>query len=333
MKAKRLPSGSYRVQVYDSTTKKYLSFTEKTEDEAIYQATLWKTKRNRSKSLKLTVGECIDQYIASKTNVLSPSTISGYKRIKKNCFAELERVYLSDLTQQMIQLHVNTLALRLSPKSVRNAHGLLSAVLNVFAPELNVRTTLPQKQKQIKALPPVKDVINAIKGTDIELPCLMALWLGMRMSEIKGAKRSNIKGNILTVRDTVIQVDGELIERRQTKTVESTRQLRLPQCIIDLIEQLPEGQDQLVTMPHSTIRHHFDRVQEDAGLPHICFHDLRHMNASVMLALNIPDKYAMERGGWSSTNIMKSVYQHTFSNEREAADQKIDEFFDALYHT
>ena len=63
------------------------------------------------------------------------------------------------------------------------------------------------------------------------------------------------------------------------------------------------------------------------------FHDLRHMNASVMLALGIPDKYAMERGGWSSTNIMKSVYQHTFTAERQAADQKIDDYFNGVLDT
>lgn len=49
-----------------------------------------------------------------------------------------------------------------------------------------------------------------------------------------------------------------------------------------------------------------------------------------MLALGIPDKYAMERGGWSSPHVMKSVYQHTFSAERKAADDKIDEYFYGL---
>jgi integrase len=41
----------------------------------------------------------------------------------------------------------------------------------------------------------------------------------------------------------------------------------------------------------------FKRLLEKNGLPHMTFHDLRHMNASVMAMLRIPDKYAMERGG------------------------------------
>ena len=54
------------------------------------------------------------------------------------------------------------------------------------------------------------------------------------------------------------------------------------------------------------------------------------MNASVMLMLGIPDKYAMERGGWSSNGVLKSVYQHTFSAERKLVDERIDGFFNDL---
>ena len=48
-----------------------------------------------------------------------------------------------------------------------------------------------------------------------------------------------------------------------------------------------------------------------------------------MLMLGVPDKYAMERGGWSSPSIMKSVYQHTFTAERQAIDKKIDSYFES----
>ena len=54
------------------------------------------------------------------------------------------------------------------------------------------------------------------------------------------------------------------------------------------------------------------------------------MNASVMLALGIPDKYAMERGGWSTNSTLKNVYQHTFSEERKRVDEKIDNYFNGI---
>ena len=62
----------------------------------------------------------------------------------------------------------------------------------------------------------------------------------------------------------------------------------------------------------------------------ITYHDLRHLNASVMLMLGVPDKYAMERGEWSTDNILKNVYQQTFSAERVRFDEIIDGYFSSV---
>lgn len=334
-KAKQLPSGSWRVRVYDNELKKQISFTSKLtgkagKAEAELMAREYQLGRKQKREQGRTVGECIDEYIAIKENILSPTTIEGYRKEKRNSLADLCSIPVSELTETQIQAHINRLALTKSPKTIRNAHGLLSAALNVYAPDMRLRTTLPQKQKKIKQLPEVSAIMEALRGTDIELPCLMALWLGMRMSEIRGAKRSNIHNGVLTIKDTVVNVAGKPVEREQTKTVESTRMLPIPKPLLDMINALPPEQDIIITMPDYTIRKHLYALQEEKQLEHFSFHDLRHLNASVMLALGIPDKYAMERGGWSSNNIMKSVYQHTFSEERKAADEKINNYFESV---
>lgn len=336
--AKQLPSGSWRVQVYDKETGKYLSFTSKLpgkagKNEAELMAREYQLGRKQKRDAGKTVGECIDEYISLKENILSPTTIAGYRKDRRNSLAPLCNTYIKDLTVKDIQAFINRLALNKSPKTVRNAHGLLVSVLNVYAPELNICTTLPKPQKKIKQLPEVSDVLQAIKGSEIELPCLLAMWCGLRMSEIRGAKKTNITGDILTVCDTIVTADNESIERHATKTTESTRQIRLPEPIQTLISALPENQDHLTLLSGQAIYKRFTRLLERNELPHMTFHDLRHLNASVMLALGIPDKYAMERGGWSSPHIMKSVYQHTFSAERQAADDKIDDYFSDIYHT
>ncbi|SHM39284.1 hypothetical protein SAMN04487860_10478 [Ruminococcus flavefaciens] len=51
---------------------------------------------------------------------------------------------------------------------------------------------------------------------------------------------------------------------------------------------------------------------------------------SIMLMLGIPDKYAMERGGWSTDSVLKSVYQQTFSSERKKIDKIIDGYFNGI---
>ena len=337
-KAHQLPSGSWRVRVYDKQLQKYVSFTSQLPGKAgKAEAELMAREYQLGVRQKIengkTVGEYIDEYIQLKENILSPSTLDGYRRTKNNNLAELCSVYLKNLTANDIQAHINKLALTKSPKTIRNAHGLLVSVLNVYAPDLRINTTLPKQQKKIKQLPTVQDVIKAIAGSDIELPCLLAIWCSLRMSEVRGARRADIKGNILTVQNTIVTVAGEQIEKTSTKTVESTRQIRLPKRIIELVNALPEEQEYLTTYTHSMIYKRFIALLDAHNVPRICFHDLRHLNASVMLALGIPDKYAMERGGWSSDHVMKSVYQHTFSAEREAADDKIDDYFQSIYDT
>ena len=77
---------------------------------------------------------------------------------------------------------------------------------------------------------------------------------------------------------------------------------------------------------------HWIDLQRKAGVEDpMSFHQLRHLNASVMLALGIPDTYAMERGGWSNPSTMKRVYQHTLDERRSTYDDLIDSFFRTLH--
>ncbi len=325
-KAKKLPSGNWRVQAYDKDTQKYKSFTAPSKKEAELAALEWRNGKELQCNDK-TVGDCIDDYINSKKNVLSPTTISGYEKIKRNNLSEVCGVPINKFTAIDIQKLVNKLALTKSPKTVRNVHGLLVSVLNVYAPELHISTTLPAMQKKIKRLPTVDTVIAAVVGSELELPCLLAIWEGLRMSEIRGLKKSDIQGNILTIQRTIVTVEGRHIEKNATKTYESTRQIRLSPYLLNLINKLPAEQEYLTDKTSAYIYKHFQKILNDNNVEHMTFHDLRHLNASTMLALGIPDKYAMERGGWSSPNIMKSVYQHTFSSERDNVDKLIDDFF------
>lgn len=46
-----------------------------------------------------------------------------------------------------------------------------------------------------------------------------------------------------------------------------------------------------------------------------------------MLALGIPDKYAMERMGHATNNMLKTVYQHTMDEKRQEVDDTLDNYF------
>lgn len=327
--AKKISPISWRVRVYDKYKKKYISFTAPTKKEAELLGSEYLNGLIADKRKEKTVAEYIDDYIESKSNVLSPSTISGYRKIQRNWLTNLD-VYPSDLTQDGVQRYFNELSLKVSAKSVKHAHGLFMSVLNVYFPDVRLRTSLPKVQKKIKKLPGAEEIVKAVKDTDVELPCLLALWLGLRMSEIRGARKQDLSGNVLTIQNTVTCVDGKDVERSATKTFDSTRQVVMPDYIMSLIHALPAEQEYLTTMSRNTIYKHFKAILKENSLDDMTFHDLRHLNASAMLALGVPDKYAMERGGWSSTAVIKSVYQHTISDERKRFDSVVDEYFNGI---
>ena len=74
----------------------------------------------------------------------------------------------------------------------------------------------------------------------------------------------------------------------------------------------------------------FADILNKCGVPHFRFHDLRHYNASVMLALGIPDKYAMARMGHSTPNMLQNVYQHLLSEKEKEVSDNINNFFNNL---
>ena len=155
------------------------------------------------------------------------------------------------------------------------------------------------------------------------------MWLSLRMSEVRGLKYKDIRNGVLTVRRTILTVDGEHIIREQNKTYESTRRLTLSPYLEKLIGTgAPD--DFIIPMTGETIYKHFVRAIEAAGLPHMRFHDLRHLSASVLVSLGIPNLYSRERGGWSTDSILESVYQHTFSADRAAVDTKVNDCFEGL---
>lgn len=327
----KLPSGAWRCQVM--VNGKRVSVVEDTPGAAQARAVALREGliEQKKKPVSLTVGEAIDRYIESKDAVLSPSTVAGYRRIRKNVMQDIMGVKLSDLTQESVQKSMNKMAREKSPKSVRNAHGLLSAALAAYLPDMVLRTSLPQKERYEAAIPSDEDVgriIDAVAGTEMELPVLLAVWLGLRMSEILGLKWEDIDGNILHIRRA--KVDEGV---KTTKTFSSQRDIPIPAYIKKLMEHSGDAEEYIVPFTRRSIYSRFQTICKKAGVQHYRFHDLRHINASIMLALGVPDKYAMERMGHATNNMLKTVYQHTMRSKQDEVASMVDNYFMEKMHT
>ena len=329
MKTTLLPSGNYRARIM--IDKKSYSFTAPTKREAERLANAFRYEHDRKQETGLTMGEAIDQYIDSKRNVLSVTTVQLYESIRKKNLQGIMDIPLSGLTVKDVQAEINIESATHKPKTVANMRGLISATLKQNGMAMDI--SVPKNPKKILELPSPQQVRDAIRGTDIELPALLAMWLSCSMSEIRGIQVSSIHDGYVLIQESVVDVDGKSVSKEATKAYNRTRKLRLPSEILDMIKETPAwkaGSGYIVTMNRRVIYSHFTKAIEAAGLPHMTFHQLRHENASIMLMLGIGERYAMERGGWATRSVLQQTYQHTFSSEREKVDDLIDNYFSNL---
>lgn len=331
-KAKRLPSGHWRVRVYIGTDpngkKQYKSITAESKKEAEYIAASYALKA-KSPQINITIGESVDRYISSKSNVLSPSTIESYHKMRRNYIVRIEKTKLSTVSSEDVQKWVNGLSLDVSPKTVANAYGLLRSALSMHRPDLALRIRLPRKVKKLRRnLPTSEEVMAAVKGTTIELPVLLALWLCLRMSEVRGIKKSAIHGDTLWIDNVKITVNGKDVEKPLAKTDATRRVTKLPPKLKQML--LDCDGEYATNLSQKALYSRFTRLMSKIGYDGIRFHDIRHIAASDMNKLGITDRVAADRGGWSSTATMRSVYQHSFSSDRDVADDIIQKFYESL---
>lgn len=323
-KAKKLPSGSWRVLVYvgidDEKKRQYHSVTASTKKEAEFLAAEYALKRKDKRESSITVKEAIERYTESKKNVLSPSTYREYRNAINRDLQELHDVKLSDLTQEQIQIAINNAALSHSPKTVKNMHGLLSSALKMFAPELRLTTTLPRTEKKKLYIPSDKDIqklLSYVRGKPIELPILLAATGSLRRSEIAALTLDDVKDDGVVINKAmVLDVDHNWVVK-PPKTQAGNRFCPLSPAVV------AKARKGLPTMHPDAITHHFKRAVKNCGLPEFSFHKLRHYYASVLHSLQVPDKYIMKNGGWECESVLHNVYEHTLSDREEQESKKI----------
>lgn len=334
-KPRLLPSGNWFIQLKAEGQ----SITEATPELCIAKATAIRAgfMETRAKPDNICVAEAITKYIEQNKNTLKDRTIEQYEYIRDKRFASLMKTKLVGITTEKIELAKNEelgkpspRGGKLSPKTVNDALHLVLTVVNKYsngAPKVEVKAA--EVQRQFKTILPPEEIYPAIKGTDIELPCLLAMWLSLSVSEIRGLTKSkSLRNGKLYIVETVVDVKGTVVRKAGAKEEERPRVLDIPPYIQDLISNV-EG-DIIEPRTSRAINARFHKCLERASLPPMSFHGLRHVNASVMADLDIPTPVAQERGGWKTDRTMKQTYTHAFTASRREADKKIDARFEQI---
>lgn len=177
-------------------------------------------------------------------------------------------------------------------------------------------------------------LLNAVKGTDDEIPIILGAGCGLRRGEVFGLRWKNIdfKEKTIAVETTSVRFDKSI--EKKPKTITSKRKIIAPEYVINALQEfynanLPSQNEKIITrwIPQS-YSERFKSLLEKHGLQHIRFHDLRHFNAVAMLKYGVSDKVAAERLGHSQVGTLKNIYQHVLQEMDESAANDINNIFE-----
>lgn len=316
----------WRVQMYTGMSptgkKQYKQITAATKKEAEKLAAQYKADLEYSHD---TLRGVISRYIDDRQAIFSPKTVLEYRRSCEIYAQGIMDVPIRRLNRNMIQREINKETQRLSPKTVRNIWGIISAALKTEGIHFEIK--LPQKEKKEIVVPEedeMQEILGIVSGTQFEVPVLLAAFCGLRRSEIAALdfnKDVDFSNNTVSVTKAMVKAGKGDWVIKQPKTYASNRVITAPQAVMDAIKrELDSGKDHTIHPAFITSGFAKKMRGHDKKLR---FHDLRHFHASMLLALGIPDKYAAERMGHATTNMLKNVYQHTMK-------QKTDHFSDMI---
>ena len=288
-----------------------------------------KEARKRSNQ---TVSDAINEYITDRENVLSPSTIRGYRAIARTRFQGAMRWDIGAVTPEQWQRIVNQEAKKCGAKTLKNAWGFLSSVIHESTGE-EVSVRLPQLvQKERSFLEPdeIPIFLDAIHGDKAEIIALLTLS-SLRRSEIQALtwKDIDLKKRLLRVNGAVVPNEhNQYVHKKETKNQSSRRTVPIIAPLAAAMDAVPTKFGPIATMHMSTAFTRINKVCAKAGLPPLGLHGLRHSFASLAYHLQIPEKIAMEIGGWSNEATMKKIYTHIAKSDREYYTSAFTSFFE-----
>ena len=318
---------------------------------------------------KMTLGEWLDIWTAEYLGGVKPSTLYSYKATVRNHLKpSLGALRLEELTTHAIQGFYNSLSdpeqtdHPLSPKTVKNVHGVLHKALQKAVSNGYIRFNptneceLPQRiKKEIQPLDEnqITNFLKAIKGNVYEDLFLVTLFTGMREGEVCGllwdcvdlekgtilvnkqlqyvrsshgqyrmVPTKNSKGRMVTVAPFVVST------LRRVKLRQTENRLRYGECWENsgfvFTDELGRH-----LKPQNVYRE-FKRVVAAIGTPNTRFHDLRHSYAVAAIRSGDDIKTVQENLGHATAAFTLDVYGHVTEKMKEESAARMEQFIKAV---
>ena len=312
---------------------------------------------------KMTVAQWLDIWVAEYLNSVKPLTKHNYnKQVQKHLKPALGAARLETLDTHTIQRFYNSLiASGLSPKTVKNIHGILHCALQqAIACDYIYRNPadackLPKVTKpEIKPLEP-EEIARLLKEAEQDDYCnlfIVAMFTGMRQGELLGLAWEcvDFQTGIITVKQQLQCKDGnyflETPKSGKNRTIlpapivmDALRnQLHRQQKEQEQAGKMWDNQFNLVFtdalgkyLVRRTVVKHFKKISQRAGISDDArFHDLRHSFAVSSLYAGDDIKTVQANLGHATAQFTLDVYGHVTQKMRQDSANRMQKFYEQL---
>ena len=317
---------------------------------------------------KMKVSQWLDEWLASYTMNIKPATRSAYEEhIRVHIKPSLGDIPLKQLSNRDIQqLYTNLLKEReLSPKTVRNIHGVLHRTLEqakllgyirVNPADAAVTPRVEKKQVETLDAEDIGKFLAAIRGTKYEYPLFVAVFTGLRQGELLGLTWDcvDFEHGMLLINKQHNRVKGDTEFRFASLKNDKARVLTVADEVIDVLKLQKQRQeswaaalgngwenpDNLVFttefgryINNKILYQNFKRIAKNWGKPGLRFHDLRHTYAVNSLRAGDDIKTVQENLGHATASFTLSTYAHATPGMKRESAKRMTAFIRSVQGT
>lgn len=326
---KKTPSGKWRIQLRAEGE----SVTEDTPALAVAKARAIRAgfiEQKKKTGARLSLGDAIDTYISNTDNLFSPATKRGYSIIRRNRFQAYMDVDIKTFTDW--QAMVNEEKKLCSTKTLHNAWGLVSAVLNfnkITPPKVKLSQVIVPDQPWL-TYEQIPLFCKAIYGEPCELGALLALS-SLRRSELCAVTPDHVAvdGSSVLVSGAIVPDENNtFVHKDENKTQQSRRTVPvfIPR-LRELLCAMDRDCDFIVSMHPDTLRKRVNAICKKAGLPEVGLHGLRRSFASLGHHLGLSEQEVMAIGGWEDYQTVHKHYLKLSAKDHLRGHKKMERYY------
>lgn len=309
--------------------------------------------------------EVLEPYTAKQLQEITGISLKSCRRLKNGLITDYKvaQKACSALNLNLNKMFKSSNTKVLSEKTIRNHMGIICSILST-AVKWNVINDNPMLRIDMKKSPKpkakyydseqVSDMLQALNDESLTLKTIVyiSVDIGLRRGELTGLTWDDIdfKTGQISINKQRHYVVGYGTIKDKPKTEAGIRVVTASKTVINLLKQYRNQQikqrlklgtawknepyvfvldDGTPISPNLPYKWFVDFLNRH-NLPKISFHQLRHTNASILIASGEDIVTVSSRLGHADKNITLNTYTHLIKSKEAEVANRMDEFYNNL---